>query len=137
MPAGQEPPPPFNTGENLTTAQANFDGIYPYKSNRKGISRKNTVAVDAFAPNAWGLYNMHGNAWEWCSDLYDESYYETCKAAGTVVNPPGPAGDSTANHILRGGGWNYSAKFCRSASRHNDITANRYNYVGFRVVVVP
>ena len=93
---------PFNTGNNLTTDQANYDGNYPYNDNPKGVYRENTVAVNSFVPNAWGLYNMHGNVFEWCSDWYGGTYYDECKANGTVTNPAGPSKGS--DRVLRGGG---------------------------------
>ncbi|MEI7787998.1 MAG: SUMF1/EgtB/PvdO family nonheme iron enzyme, partial [Chlorobiaceae bacterium] len=94
---------PFNTSVNITTDQANYNGNYPYNNNREGLFRENTVAVDMFAPNAWGLHNMHGNVWEWCSDWYGEKYYDECKAKGIVDNPDGPKKGS--NRVLRGGSW--------------------------------
>ena len=98
---------PFNTGENLTTDQANYDGNYPYNNNPKGQYRENTVPVESFAPNAWGLYNMHGNVREWCGDWYEGNYYDECKAKGTVENPSGPATGS--GRVLRGGYWRSDA----------------------------
>jgi len=126
---------PFNTGENITTAQANYDGNYPYRNNPKGLYRENTVAVDSFAPNGWGLYNMHGNVFEWCSDWYDENYYDKCKAQGTVENPLGP--DTGLDRVLRGGGWDDDATLCRSAYRGDDTSDDNNINVSFRVVFVP
>ena len=126
---------PFNTGYNLTTSQANYDGNFPYDNNQKGIYRQNTVAVNSFTPNAWGLYNMHGNVWEWCSDWFKASYYAECKARGTVSNPDNQ--EPGSDRVIRGGGWGSSAGNCRSASRFRSTPVDRDYYVGFRLVFVP
>jgi len=126
---------PFNTGSNLTTDQANYDGNYPYNKHRKGVYRENTVPVNSFAPNAWGLYNMHGNVLEWCSDWFGGRYYDECKASGTVSNPAGPATDSL--RVVRGGSWGRSAEYCRSAYRNRVPPDYRFDNVGFRLVFVP
>jgi len=136
--AGSKTPTPFNTGGNLTTAQANYDGNYPYGKNSKGKYRGTTVAVNSFAPNAWGLYNMHGNVWEWCSDWYGEKYYEECKAQGVVENPQGAeGGKDSSDRVVRGGGWYDLAERCRSATRIWSTPGDRDISVGFRLVFVP
>jgi formylglycine-generating enzyme required for sulfatase activity len=89
---------PFNTGNNITTSQANYDGRVPYNGNPTGIYRGTTTDVGSFAPNAWGLHDMHGNVWEWCWDRYG-SY-----TSGSQTNPEGAVGG--AGRVLRGGsGW--------------------------------
>lgn len=125
---------PFNTGENLTTEQANYNGKFPYNDNPKGDYRENTVPVNSFSPNAWGLYNMHGNVWEWCSDWFGGTYYDECKANGTVSNPAGSPTGSLC--VIRGGSWDYFAEYCRSAARFNFTPAYRLNNIGFRLVLV-
>jgi formylglycine-generating enzyme required for sulfatase activity len=78
-------------------------------------------------PNTWGLYDMHGNVWEWCNDYYGDKYYES----STVEDPKGA--DSGAVRVLRGGSCLYVTRFCRSAHRFGFIPADRFVFLGFRI----
>ena len=126
---------PFNTGENLTTEQANYDGNYPYKKFPQGKYLKKTAPVGSYPPNAWGLCDMHGNVYDWCQDWYDGKYYEVCKKQGVVENPAGP--ETGSDRVLRGGSWFNGAQHCRSALRAHFSPAYRYYGIGFRLVFVP
>jgi len=117
---------PFNTGNNLTTAQANYNGNYPYNDNVKGEYQERTVPVGSFSPNAWGLYDMHGNVWEWCSDWYGD--YST----SAQTNPKGSSLGSY--RVYRGGCWSINANFCRSAYRDCGTPDSCYDFIGFRLV---
>ena len=90
-----------------------------------------THPVGEKKPNAWGLYDMHGNVWEWCQDWYDSGYY----ANSPPGDPPGPGMGSS--HVIRGGDWNGDAGACRSALRGRYTPENRRNYLGFRMARVP
>ncbi|MGH7598325.1 MAG: SUMF1/EgtB/PvdO family nonheme iron enzyme [bacterium] len=126
---------PFNTGENLTTEQANYDGNYPYKNYPKGKYLEKTTPIGSYPPNAWGLYDMHGNVYEWCRDWYGEDYYEVCKKQGIVENPTGP--ETGSFRVLRGGCWGGHARYCRSADHNRAYPAGRDFSIGFRLVFVP
>jgi formylglycine-generating enzyme required for sulfatase activity len=121
---------PFNTGETINTDQANYDGNHIYGSGEKGVYREKTTPVGTFKPNAWGLYDMHGNVWQWCEDWYDEDYYKN----SPVADPIGPA--QGANRVLRGGSWCGVPNYCRSAFRYCRIPSYDVNFPGFRVVLV-
>jgi len=116
---------PFNTGNCLSTDDANYNGNYPYKNCPKGKYRKRTTPVKKFTPNAWGLYDMHGNVWEWCQDDYDD-YPST-----SVVDPTGSTTGSF--RVSRGGSWNFIASYCRSANRNRFKPEIRYYYMSFRL----
>ena len=124
---------PFNTGENLSTEQANYDGNYPYPGFPKGRFLKRTSPVGSYPGNAWGLYDMHGNVWEWCEDWYSDTWYEECKKQGIVHDPTGPSTGSA--RVLRGGSWLDNARYCRTAHRGRDVPGLRDSIAGFRPVV--
>ena len=123
---------PFNTGANLTTAQANYDGNYPYADFPKGIYLGRTSPVGSHPPNSWGVYDMHGNVLEWCEDWYDETYYNECKKQAVVADPEGPIEGSA--RVLRGGSWRINARNCRTADRYGFVPEDRSTDAGFRPV---
>jgi len=90
-----------------------------------------TAPVGKFKPNAFGLYDMHGNAWQWCSDWHGAEYY----AKSLTDDPTGP--DSDVDRVLRGGSWNFGPSNSRSARRGRDSPDNRFDFSGFRVVRTP
>jgi len=118
---------PFYTGTNLTTEQANYNGNYPYYKNPKGAYIDRTVRVGNYEPNPWGLYDMHGNVWEWCSDWLGD--YPTLPQ----TNPQGPSTGTV--RVLRGGSWFSYAAYCRSAFRDSRDPNTHYDDFGFRLVL--
>jgi formylglycine-generating enzyme required for sulfatase activity len=121
---------PFYFGESITPDLVNYDGNYPYASAPKGQYRQQTTDVGSFPPNAFGLYDMHGNVWEWCLDDYEDNYNNAPTDSSALINR------SADPKLLRGGFWNHDARHCRSAHRYRSAQSARYFYYGFRVVVV-
>jgi sulfatase modifying factor 1 len=119
---------PFSTGAQLTMAQANYNGEYSYNDGEIGVNREKIVAVDMFAPNGWGIKQMHGNLLEWCLDNWREYKLES------AINPVG--GLDVPRRALRGGGWYDFGSYCRSACRFyfgRDFAAR---FIGLRLVQV-
>jgi formylglycine-generating enzyme required for sulfatase activity len=127
----------FHYGDSLSSREANFNGGYPYGEGRKGKYLRMTEPVGSRQPNAFGLYDMHGNVAEWCSDFYDKDYYERSPAK----DPPGaeqkdalPDDFGNHYHVVRGGCWLDDAAACRSAYRFRAMPTNKYRLIGLRVV---
>jgi formylglycine-generating enzyme required for sulfatase activity len=118
----------FFTGECISTDQANYDGIYPGNNCPKGQYREKTVKVGSFQPNAWGLYDMHGNVWEWVEDDWHNNYKGAPTDGRAWVDNP-----RRSSRVLRGGSWSYDAWFVRSASRYGFKSVYRSHSKGFRV----
>lgn len=97
---------PFYFGKTITTDQANYYGNDSYAGGKKGIYRKKTTPVDQFKPNAFGLYDMHGNVYEWCDDVYDEKAYQKHAERNPVIQ------DGGSSRVLRGGSWTTTRGSC-------------------------
>ena len=122
---------PFSFGETITTDYVNYDGNYPYSDAPKGEYRKQTTPVNQFFPNAFGLYDMHGNVWEWCEDGWHENY-ENAPTDGSSWNDNH---SQNSFRLLRGGSWFSNSGFCRSASRNWNSADYRYYGNGFRLAL--
>ncbi|MGD1904283.1 MAG: formylglycine-generating enzyme family protein [Geitlerinemataceae cyanobacterium] len=135
---------PFHFGDFLTDELANYRATEVFNGSPEGKYRKETVEVGSFAPNAWGLHEMHGNVWEWCADDWHRSYDGAPTDGNAWLNEnrtktteEDETENSTKNKVLRGGSWNDFPRICRSAIRGNVSRADRDGYLGFRVCCVP
>ncbi|MCA2937656.1 MAG: SUMF1/EgtB/PvdO family nonheme iron enzyme [Microcystis sp. M113S1] len=121
---------PFYFGETITGKLANYDASNTYADEPKGEYRKETTPVGQFPPNAFGLYDMHGNVWEWCADTWHDNY-DGAPRDGSVWTKNGNDNCSP----LRGGSWYSYPANCRSASRSSNAGRDFISYFsGFRVV---
>jgi formylglycine-generating enzyme required for sulfatase activity len=128
---------PFHFGDALSSKQANFNGTAPFGGAPKGPYLQKTAPVGSFPPNAWGLYDMHGNVSEWCADWYDPDYYKK----SPKQDPKGPSSGVVGTgfrglffYVVRGGCWLDEARACRAAYRFRLQPSEPYRLVGFRVV---
>lgn len=127
---------PYHFGKTLSGAQANYNAKYSYGSPETRQHLQKTTEVRSYPPNAWGLYDMHGNVSEWCLDWFGD--YPRGRASDPIGPPPGKF------RVVRGGHWNSREKNCRSASRGkagnerlgNHPTSARNRYTGLRLVLI-
>jgi formylglycine-generating enzyme required for sulfatase activity len=119
----------FHLGKSPSSTQLNCDGGQPFQGAGPGPSLERTCAVGSYPPNAFGLYDMHGNVWDWCSDWH--AHYR----AGPATDPQGP--DSGSARVFRGGCWAARTSVCRSACRSQAQPSYRSDGVGIRIVLAP
>lgn len=121
---------PYHFGRLLNGTQANCNGTMPYGTDQKGPFLGRTCAVGSYPPNAFGLYDMHGNVWEWCADYHGNGNYKYHDAVD-------PIGRKIVEglHVVRGGSWECAAQNCRAAIRYGSGVARWHiDHIGFRVV---
>lgn len=127
---------PFYLGETVTPEFVNYDGNHPYKNAPRGVYRQHPLEVGKFPPNGFGLYDMHGNIWEWCQDTWHSSYRN--ERLSIYAPTDGSAWEGMGHdriRVLRGGSWNDLGSYCRSAHRSGGLIDYQVNYRGFRVAL--
>ena len=120
---------PFYFGETITAELANYNSNDVYSLGTKGIYRKETTPVGSFPPNTFGLYDLHGNIWEWCADHWHYNYQAAPNDGSIWLSS-----DANFARLLRGGSWFSSPRICRSAARSYGVAGDKGIGIGFRVV---
>ncbi len=120
---------PFWWGASISTGQANYDGNYTYNGGSKGEYRQRTLPVKSFQPNPWGLYQVHGNVWDWVEDCWHGDY------SGAPADGSAWTTGECTYRVLRGGSWSKVPQGLRAAFRYIDYPQDRSNDSGFRVAL--
>jgi formylglycine-generating enzyme required for sulfatase activity len=128
---------PFNCGTSIRSDLVNHDARDGYISTEKGVYRRQTTDVASFSANAWGLHDMHGNMWEWCSDQWHSNYDNAPSEGSAWSDQDLSASDDVKSRLQRGGSWNSHPRYCRSAYRIHNPADSRNRYGGFRVCCLP
>ena len=118
----------FSFGDEITPEHANYDGHFTYNDGPKGSSHGGTTRVGSYQPNPWGLFDMHGNVWEWTQDTVHDNYL-----GAPIDGSAWEQGGDKARRILRGGAWLYQPRYLRSALRNGYSALLANDVVGFRV----
>ena len=120
---------PFSCGPTLTSGLANYCGDHVFADEPPGVYQHGTSPVGSYPPNAFGLYDMHGNLWEWCADDWFDDY------SGAGVDGQPRQSFSSSFKVVRGGSWHETPNHCRSATRLKFAARERDDYVGFRAAL--
>lgn len=129
----------FSFGGKMNLGRGNYRGIWDWEVQDKRVpdkwgdrAQKETTDVASYSSNAWGLYDMHGNVWEFCQDEWQEKL-----SAELITNPLiiKNSQELGVDHVIRGGSWDYCGRFCRSASRRGYGADDCYYNVGFRLAL--
>ncbi len=126
---------PFAHGDTIVPAIANYNGEYPYAKAPRGSYLEKTTPVGTFSPNQFGLYDMHGNLWEWCLDEWFDDYFNA-PTDGSFRGSIDEVGNVDRLRVVRGGSWDSHARLCRAASRMSLFGSFRDRHYGMRVVLV-
>ena len=119
---------PFSFGETITIDVANFNGEHTFRDEPRGYYRHVTTEGGTFPPNAFGLYDMHGNLWEWCADNWLDDYSSSPRDNDSYQKK------DSHYRVARGGSWHEPPELCRSAARIRCLQSDADEFMGFRVV---